>query len=59
MDELYIRMHELAGDPLPYGIEPNRHMLENLLMHAKSQQILKQPVDLKKAFAASTHDLVA
>ena len=58
-DETNRKVMEMVGDPLPYGIEPNRHMLENLLMHAKSQQILKHPVDLKKAFAASTHDLVA
>ena len=29
-----------GGDPMPYGIEPNRAVIENLISHAKKQGIL-------------------
>lgn len=57
MDRLYARMLELTGDPLPYGIEPNRAVLENLIGHANRQQILRKPVDIEAVFAPSTRDL--
>ena len=38
---MYRRVMELTGaDPLPYGIEPNRGVLEELLRAAVDQQIL-------------------
>jgi 4,5-dihydroxyphthalate decarboxylase len=59
MDELYIQINEMGGDPLPYGIPPNLGMLDNLFSTAASQQILKKPVDLNKVFVPSTLDLIA
>lgn len=58
MDQLYKRMLELTDDPLPYGIKPNQHVLDELIGHAHKQQILRKPVDFKKVFAESTLDLV-
>jgi 4,5-dihydroxyphthalate decarboxylase len=59
-DRMYGRVMEITGgDPLPYGIEPNRRMLEQLIEHAVSQRILPARVALDSLFAAGTHDLIA
>ena len=58
-DRTYRRVLEATGqDPLPYGIAPNRAVLEQLLRSAVDQRILQQPVALEDVFAAGTHDLV-
>ena len=59
MDHLYARMMEIAGDPLPYGIEPNRRVLENLITHAMTQKILRRPVEIDAIFAPETRELIA
>ena len=59
MDELHARMMEIAGDPLPYGIEPNRRVLENLIGHAMTQKILRRPVEIDAIFAPQTRGLIA
>ncbi|MBM9503348.1 ABC transporter substrate-binding protein [Actinacidiphila acididurans] len=46
-------------DPLPYGIEPNRAVLEELTVHAVRQHILRAPLPLEELFADGTHDLTA
>ena len=58
-DRLHLRMLELGHDPLPYGIEPNRAVLENLIAHAHAQQILRRPVALDTLFAPGTERLSA
>jgi 4,5-dihydroxyphthalate decarboxylase len=59
-DAMYRRVMETTGeDPLPYGIAPNRQMIEQLIRHAVSQRILERPVAVESLFAASTHDLTA
>ncbi len=58
MDHLYKRMLELTDDPLPYGIKPNLNVLNELIKHAHTQQILRKPVNFKDVFAQSTLDLV-
>ncbi len=59
-DRTYQRVMELTGeDPLPYGIAPNRAVLEELMRHAVSQQILYRPVPLDELFAEGTRDLSA
>lgn len=59
-DRMHARVMELTGaDPLPYGIEPNRVVLEELLRHAVDQSILAEPVDLEQLFAPGTRDLIA
>jgi 4,5-dihydroxyphthalate decarboxylase len=57
-DRLHFRMLEYVSDPLPYGIEPNRRVLESLVAHATAQQILKKPVVLESLFAPTTVGLV-
>lgn len=46
-----------GGDPLPYGIEPNRAVLEKLIGLAGRQHILDARPGLDSLFAAGTHDL--
>ncbi len=58
-DQLHLRVMEATGqDPLPYGIEPNRAMLDLLLDYAVSQRILPAPVPVETLFAPGTLDLV-
>jgi ABC-type nitrate/sulfonate/bicarbonate transport system substrate-binding protein len=59
-DRTYARVMAVTGaDPLPYGLAPNRAVLEDLLRHAVSQSILDRAIDLDDMFAPSTHDLTA
>ena len=59
-DRTYARvLAETARDPLPYGLEPNRAVLEELLRAAVDQRILARSVALEDVFAAGTHDLIA
>lgn len=59
-DGIYARvLAETGRDPLPYGLEPNRAVLEQLLDAAASQRILQRPLRLEDVFAAGTHDLTA
>lgn len=60
-DRLHQRVMELTGwdDPLPYGIEPNRPVLETLLRSAVEQGILDRAPHLEDVFAAGTRDVVA
>jgi 4,5-dihydroxyphthalate decarboxylase len=49
---------EITGkDPLPYGMEPNRQILEELIRHALTQGIITRPVTVEELFARSTHGL--
>jgi ABC-type nitrate/sulfonate/bicarbonate transport system substrate-binding protein len=59
-DLLYQRVMETTGaDPLPYGIEPNRAMLEQLIQHAVTQRILPAPVPVEGLFAGATRHMTA
>lgn len=52
-DRMYARVLQTTGtDPLPYGIEPNRAMLEKLMEFALQQRILARPFDIDEVFAA-------
>ena len=58
-DATHRRVLEVTGaDPLPYGLPPNRAVLEDLLRSAVDQGILRQPVALEDVFAPGTADLV-
>lgn len=59
VDRLHARMIDVAGDPLPYGTAPNRAVLENLIGHARTQGILRNPVTVESLFAPSTLELLA
>ena len=58
-DEVHRRVMEITGNPLPYGIAPNRAALEELVRHATTQRIVTRPVDIDALFAPSTRGLVA
>jgi ABC-type nitrate/sulfonate/bicarbonate transport system substrate-binding protein len=50
-DPIHARVAEIIGDPLPYGIEPNRKMLETLVGYAAEQGILPRPFAVEELFA--------
>jgi 4,5-dihydroxyphthalate decarboxylase len=55
-DRTYQRVLRITGgDPLPYGIEPNRAVLETLMRHAVSQGILERPVAVETLFPPDAH----
>jgi ABC-type nitrate/sulfonate/bicarbonate transport system substrate-binding protein len=57
-DETAKRVMEITGnDPLPYGIGPNRKVLENLVQHAVKQGIISNPVAVEDLFVPSTRNL--
>ncbi len=59
-DRLYQRVMEVTGkDPLPYGIAPNRPVIELLIDHAVTQGILDRRPEVHELFAEGTHDLKA
>jgi phosphonate ABC transporter substrate-binding protein len=58
VDRVHQRVMEITGDPLPYGIEPNRHMLEEFVDHALTQRIIRKRVTPEELFAPSTRDLI-
>jgi 4,5-dihydroxyphthalate decarboxylase len=57
-DLRYKRVLDVTGaDPLPYGVEPNRAMVEELMRHAVIQGILPEPIPMDVLFPASTQQL--
>jgi 4,5-dihydroxyphthalate decarboxylase len=58
VDEVHRRVMEITGDPLPYGIAPNRQALEELIRHSLAQGIITKPVTVEELFPPNTHGLV-
>jgi 4,5-dihydroxyphthalate decarboxylase len=59
IDRMHAHVLEITGqDPLPYGVTPNRAVLDELIDHAMSQHILARRPALETVFAAGTLDLV-
>lgn len=59
LEPTHARVAEITGgDPLPYGIEPNRAALEELVEHALAQRILRRRPSVDDLFAAETQGLV-
>ena len=56
-DATFREVMRITGDPLPYGIEPNRHVLEAIVSYSLEQKILRRPVDIDSLFAEGTHRL--
>lgn len=56
-DRLSQAVMATTGDPLPYGIEPNRPMLEAVIRHSVTQGILAEPLEVDDLFAPGTHQL--
>ncbi|HUQ27826.1 MAG TPA: hypothetical protein VM051_04495 [Usitatibacter sp.] len=58
-DEVHRRVMEITGgDPLPYGIEPNRATLEELVASARDQGIISRAPAIEELFARDTRNLV-
>ena len=58
-DPVHVRVIEMGGDPLPYGIEPNRQMLEAIVQYSVEQGILSRPIAIEDLFAPNTRTLTA
>jgi 4,5-dihydroxyphthalate decarboxylase len=56
-DKLHQRVMQIIGDPLPYGIEPNRTMIEELIENAVTQGIVTERPDIDSLFVAETSQL--
>ena len=55
VDEMHRRVMAITGaDPLPYGIQTNRAMLEQAIAAAVSQGILREPAAVDDLFARHT-----
>ena len=57
-DKVHRRVADIIRDPLPYGIEPNRSVLNELIQHALTQRIIKERVSVDELFAPATRGLV-
>jgi 4,5-dihydroxyphthalate decarboxylase len=58
VDDVHEKVTAIAGEPLPYGIEPNRKVIEELIRHATAQGIVRKSVTVESLFAPSTRALV-
>jgi 4,5-dihydroxyphthalate decarboxylase len=55
IEPMHARVRDITGDdPLPYGVEPNRATIEDLIDHAVAQRILTRRPDVEKLFAERT-----
>ena len=52
LEPVHARVRELTGgDPLPYGVEPNRATIERLIDHALAQKILRRRPSVESLFS--------
>ena len=58
-DKLFRRIMDVTGDPLPYGIEPNRGVLEAVIRYSVEQGIIPRAFTVEELFAPTTHSLTA
>jgi 4,5-dihydroxyphthalate decarboxylase len=58
-EPVHRKVAAVAGDPLPYGIEPNRRVLEAVIEYSVEQGILRRPFTVEELFPANTLDLTA
>lgn len=57
-DKVHLAALEVMDDPLPYGIEPNRDVLEGLIGHAVTQKIIPERIALEDLFAKNVLNAV-
>ena len=57
-DKTFASVMEITGDPLPYGIAPNRREIEAVIQYSVEQGILAKPFAVEDVFAKGTLDLV-
>lgn len=51
VDQLYRKVMDATGDPLPYGLEPNRKVVEAVIERSVEQGIITKPVEVDSLFA--------
>lgn len=56
-DKTFAAVMAITGDPLPYGIAPNRRELEAIIQYSVEQGILGAPLRIEDVFAKGTLDL--
>ena len=49
-DVFFRRVMDITGDPLPYGVEPNRQMLEAVIRQSLEQGIITRPLTVEDLF---------
>jgi len=60
VDDVHRRVMEITGnDPLPYGIAPNRQMLQEVIDSALEQGIISRRTTVEELFPGNTHGLAA
>ena len=57
-DQTFKKVMEVTGDPLPYGIAPNRRELEAVIQYSVEQGILDRAVPVEELFPPGSSDLV-
>jgi ABC-type nitrate/sulfonate/bicarbonate transport system substrate-binding protein len=57
-DKTFKSVMEITGDPLPYGVAPNRREIEAIIQYSVEQGILPRPFSIEEVFARGTLDLV-
>jgi 4,5-dihydroxyphthalate decarboxylase len=60
VDKMHLRVMKETGwvDPLPYGIEPNRKIVADVIKAARAQGILPRDYTVDELFASGTRGLV-
>jgi ABC-type nitrate/sulfonate/bicarbonate transport system substrate-binding protein len=58
LDQTFAAVMQITGDPLPYGIAPNRRELEAIAQYSVEQGIVSTPPRIEEMFAKGTLDLV-
>jgi 4,5-dihydroxyphthalate decarboxylase len=58
-EPVHRKVAAITGDPLPYGIEPNRGVLQAVIQYSMEQGILRRPFTVEELFPENTHDLTA
>ena len=56
-DKTFAAVMAIRGDPLPYGMGPNRREIEAVIRYSVEQGILPRAFAVEDVFAAGTHDL--
>jgi len=57
-DKTFAGVMAITGDPLPYGVAPNRREIEAVIQYSVEQGILPKPFAVEDVFAKGTLDLV-
>ena len=58
-EPVHRKVAAMTGDPLPYGIEPNRNVLDAVIQYSVEQGILRRPFTVEELFPPNTHNLTA